>query len=250
MSKQILEKVLEHILNKEEDKASDLLHTYFVEKGRGIYEALIQSDELAEDEVFSEDDSDIEDDMQHDFADDIAAKKDEIDAEEMFSEDEELPLEDDDFANADEESEEEGEEKEEDEAEEKEQADLSAMQDAVLDVEDALDELKSLFAELQADQDVEDEIKESAELLAVAKPAPGTDDRSAKSPVRANDFEGGAEPFEMGVDEDEEGGEADFEDMDIDSGNRAGQKTAPDMRQVKAPAKPMQASGRSPIAGK
>ena len=32
-----LEKVLEFIINEENEKASDLLHDVFVEKGRGIY---------------------------------------------------------------------------------------------------------------------------------------------------------------------------------------------------------------------
>ena len=85
MSKQILEQVLEHILNKEEGKASDLLHTYFVEKGRSIYESLIQSDELAEEDVFE---TEITDDAQGDFADDIETAQEEIETEEMFSEDE------------------------------------------------------------------------------------------------------------------------------------------------------------------
>jgi hypothetical protein len=47
MPKQILEQVLEHILNKEENQAQDLLHSFFVEKGRSIYESLITSDDLA-----------------------------------------------------------------------------------------------------------------------------------------------------------------------------------------------------------
>jgi hypothetical protein len=281
MSKQILEQVLEHILNKEEGKASDLLHQYFVDKGRSIYESLIQSDELAEDDVFE---TEIDDDQQSDFADDISAKQGEIESEEMFSEDEEDFSGDDEFAQDDEaedefanaddefgsaEGEFEGEEKEE----------LSAMQDAVLDVEDALDELKSLFAEFQSTEDSEEEaegseeefgsdedmgqedeevqteesLEESADLIAVAKPTFGDNGQNAKSPVRANSGQAGmsASPVKMGGGAGEAGGKVgDAKDMGIAAGNRPNQKSAPVLRQVKAPAKPAQASGRSPIAGK
>jgi len=160
MAKLILEQVLEHILNKEENKASDLLHQYFVEKGRSIYESLIQSDELAEDDVFE---TEIDDDQQGDFADDITSAQGEIETEEMFSEDGEDEMEDgeDEFGTSDDMGAEEefgGDEMGDDEmgGQDAEAEDMSAMQDAVLDVEDALDELKSLFAELQSDEEAEE----------------------------------------------------------------------------------------------
>ena len=43
-----LEKVLEFIINEENEKASDLLHDVFVEKARGIYEEIATEDEEIE----------------------------------------------------------------------------------------------------------------------------------------------------------------------------------------------------------
>jgi len=282
MAKLILEQVLEHILNKEENKASDLLHQYFVEKGRSIYESLIQSDELAEDDVFE---TEIDDDQQGDFADDITSKQGEIQSEEMFSEDGEDEMGDDEFGTSDEHAEDEyGDEGDEEQfgdeqGEDGEAGDMSAMQDAVLDVEDALDELKSLFAELQSDEEGEEEqfggeeeemggefggeqeeeipteesLGESTDLIAVAKPTHGDNGQNTRSPVAANSGAKGmaSKPVSMGQGTGEAGGKAaPAKDMNIQAGNRPGQKAAPVLRQVKAPAKPAPATGRSPIAGK
>ena len=84
MSKKILEQVLEHILNKEEDKAQDLLHSFFVEKGRSIYEGLIEDDQVDEDEVLETEE--INGNTEDDFENDINAAKEDIASEEMFSE--------------------------------------------------------------------------------------------------------------------------------------------------------------------
>ena len=284
MAKLILEQVLEHILNKEENKASDLLHQYFVEKGRSIYESLIQSDELAEDDVFE---TEIDDDQQSDFADDITSAQGEIETEEMFSEDGEDEMEDgeDEFGTSDDMGAEEefgGDEMGDDEmgGQDAEAEDMSAMQDAVLDVEDALDELKSLFAELQSDEEAEEgeeefggeeemggefggeqeeeipteeSLGESTDLIAVAKPTHGDNGQNTRSPVAANSGAKGmaSKPVSMGQGTGEAGGKAaPAKDMNVQAGNRPGQKAAPVLRQVKAPAKPAPATGRSPIAGK
>lgn len=279
MAKLILEQVLEHILNKEENKASDLLHQYFVEKGRSIYESLIQSDELAEDDVFE---TEIDDDQQGDFADDITSKQGEIQSEEMFSEDGEDEMGDDEFGTSEDDAEEEfGDEEQfgDEQGEDGEAGDMSAMQDAVLDVEDALDELKSLFAELQSDEEgeenqfggeeeemggefggeqeeeipTEESLGESTDLIAVAKPTHGDNGQNTRSPVAANSGAKGmaSKPVSMGQGTGEAGGKAaPAKDMNIQAGNRPGQKAAPVLRQVKAPAKPAPATGRSPIAGK
>ena len=45
MSKQKLEQVLEYLINEEEEKARDLLHTVFVEKARAIHESLIEDED-------------------------------------------------------------------------------------------------------------------------------------------------------------------------------------------------------------
>lgn len=281
MAKLILEQVLEHILNKEESKANDLLHQYFVEKGRSIYESLIQSDELAEDDVFE---TEIDDDQQGDFADDITSKQGEIHAEEMFSEDGEDEMGDDEFGTSDGSEDEYGDEMgdEMEDGQDAEADDMSAMQDAVLDVEDALDELKSLFADLQAGEEgeemgtedefgseeemggefgdeqdeeipTEESLEESADLIAVAKPTHGDNGQNTRSPVAANSGAKGmsSKPVAMGQGTGEAGGKAaPAKDMNVQAGNRPGQKAAPVLRQVKAPAKPAPATGRSPIAGK
>ena len=62
-----LEKVLEFIINEENEKASDLLHDVFVEKARGIYEEIATEDDEIEEateeeveEAKSDDDEDKE----------------------------------------------------------------------------------------------------------------------------------------------------------------------------------------------
>jgi hypothetical protein len=57
MSKTVLEQALDHLLNKEEDKATALLHDYYVGIGRKVYE-----DIMADEEMFDET-SDISDDI-------------------------------------------------------------------------------------------------------------------------------------------------------------------------------------------
>ena len=87
-----LEKVLEFIINEENDKASDLLHDVFVEKARGIYEEIATEDEELEEATEEEveeakaDDDDKEQvdeaDIQDEFADEIEADTEQIDQEE------------------------------------------------------------------------------------------------------------------------------------------------------------------------
>jgi hypothetical protein len=50
MSKTVLEQALDHLLNKEEDKASALLHDYYVGIGRQVYEDIMADDINFEDE--------------------------------------------------------------------------------------------------------------------------------------------------------------------------------------------------------
>ena len=161
-------------------------------------------------------------------------------------------------------------EMQDDEMQDDETEDMSAMQDAVLDVEDALDELKSLFAELQSDEESEEDhmqmdhdpeqeipteesLGESTDLIAVAKPTFGDNGQNTRSPVSANSGAKGmtSKPVAMGGCADETGGTAAAaKEMNVQAGNRPGQKAAPVLRQVKAPANPAPATGRSPIAGR
>ena len=53
--KESLVKVLEYIVNDEQDKAADLLHNVFVEKAKNHWASLQENDEIVEDEIAEED---------------------------------------------------------------------------------------------------------------------------------------------------------------------------------------------------
>ena len=144
-----LEKVLEFIINEENEKASDLLHDVFVEKARGIYEEIATEDEEIEEateeeveEAKSDDDKEDKEqvdeaDIQDQFADEVETDSEMIDQEEVSEEDpmaDELPM-DDEIGDA------EGED---------------PVEDAFMNVEDALDELKAEFAQLMGDEEPAD----------------------------------------------------------------------------------------------
>ena len=144
-----LEKVLEFIINEENEKASDLLHDVFVEKARGIYEEIATEDEEIEEateeeveEAKSDDDKEDKEqvdeaDIQDEFADEIETDAEQIDQEEVAEEDpmgDEIPM-DDEMGDA------EGED---------------PVEDAFMNVEDALDELKAEFAQLMGDEEPAD----------------------------------------------------------------------------------------------
>ena len=144
-----LEKVLEFIINEENEKASDLLHDVFVEKARGIYEEIATEDEEIEEateeeveEAKSDDDKEDKEqvdeaDIQDQFADEVEVDCEMIAQEEVAEEDpmgDEIPM-DDEMGDA------EGED---------------PVEDAFMNVEDALDELKAEFAQLMGDEEPAD----------------------------------------------------------------------------------------------
>lgn len=178
MSKTILEQALAHLLNKEEDQASALLHDYYVGIGRKVYEDIMADDVAFEDEDTTDVDSAIE----------------EVDADLTEQGDDEAAADlGDEMGMGDEAGEEMGGEEEfgaeEGEAEEVD-ADAADVADAMMDVESALAKLKAEFEEMvsgagdmDADMGSEEEfgaeeeteempesIEESAELSAVSKP--------------------------------------------------------------------------------
>ena len=53
--KESLVKVLEYIVNDEQEKAADLLHNVFVEKAKNHWASLQENDEIVEDEIADED---------------------------------------------------------------------------------------------------------------------------------------------------------------------------------------------------
>ena len=124
------EQLIEHIINDETDKARELFHTIVVEKSRDIYENLIDEQDLDEvggnqvedlvDEITIDEQGMTEEEESEEGADEAPA----MDAEEMPSE--------------------EGHEEAE-------------IEDRVVDLEDALDELKAEFDALMAGEEHEEE---------------------------------------------------------------------------------------------
>lgn len=143
MSKHTLEQVLEHLINREDDRASELLHQFFVAKGKQIYEELSQFDEEVEEDL----DEGIGGAAAQDFEEEITDQQADLEDERLFAEDEE---EEDPMAAPM------GDEPTEPEA----TADLAIggdegaegaegkAEELLASVEDSLAELKALFAEL------------------------------------------------------------------------------------------------------
>jgi len=122
------EQLIEYIINDEEDKAKELFHDIVVETSRDIYENLIDEEDFAEEESIEDMSDAIESDEEG-----ISEEDDEMDME--------MPMD-----MGDEEGEEEGEEAEEEE-----------LEDRVMDLEDALDELKAEFDALMDEEGTEEE---------------------------------------------------------------------------------------------
>ena len=125
------EQLIEHIINDETDKARELFHTIVVEKSRDIYENLIDEQDL--DEVGGNQVEDLVDEITIDEQGMTEEEESEEGAEEAPAMDaEEMPSE-------------EGHEEAE-------------IEDRVVDLEDALDELKAEFDALMAGEEHEEEI--------------------------------------------------------------------------------------------
>ncbi len=152
-------KILESLVNGDQADASDLLHEAFVEKAREIWSDLVEQDEIEEDEVSEEElEEAISGEEADDFLDDIETDADEIEAEEAFGEAEEDDAEMD--MEMDAEMELAG---DEDFESDEEHGDV---EDAMINVEDALNDLKAEFAKLmgdEADEEAEEESEESEE---------------------------------------------------------------------------------------
>ena len=125
------EQLIEHIINDETDKARELFHTIVVEKSRDIYENLIDEQDLDEvggnqvedlvDEITIDEQGMTEEEESEEGADEAPA----MDAEEMPGEEEQGEAE---------------------------------IEDRVVDLEDALDELKAEFDALMAGEEHEEEM--------------------------------------------------------------------------------------------
>jgi len=182
MNKTVLEQALEHLLNKEEDKASSLLHDYYVSIGRRVYEDIMSDDvNQFEDEQALEDAADAVDEVDADLLED--------EAEEAAPGEEEEATTDvaDDMGAAPESA--------------PVDSDAADVADAMVDVESALAKLKAEFEEMltgvDADGDHEagesgetehedhsmESIDESADLEKVAAPDNSDKADGKNSPV-------------------------------------------------------------------
>ena len=160
-------KVIESLVEGEDAKASELLHEAFVEKAREIWNDLVEADEIVEDEVAEEEiEEAIGNEEADDFIDDIEEDEDEIEAEEAFGED----ADEDDMDDMDAEmelSDDEGEmdfdgDGETDDHEEEHEE----IEDKLMNVTDALEDLKAEFAKMMGDDAAEDEMEEEVALEA------------------------------------------------------------------------------------
>ena len=121
------EQLIEHIINDETDKARELFHTIVVEKSRDIYESLIDEQDLGE--VGGNEVEGLVNDIQMDEVG-ISEEEDEEGSEEGAMDAEEMP----------------GEEGHEE----------AEIEDRVVDLEDALEELKAEFDALMAGEEHEE----------------------------------------------------------------------------------------------
>jgi len=146
MSRVKLEKLLEYVVNGDKTKASDLIHDVFVEKARAIY-----AKKLNEDYAFDEDEDDI--DMSDDFTDGSEYDLDEMDSEldtEEMSESDDDDMSDDSHMMPD------GEMMGDDEMMDTDPMSDDAMADpadAIMNVEDAIAELRAVFDEMMGETD-------------------------------------------------------------------------------------------------
>jgi hypothetical protein len=248
MSKQKLEKVLELMINEESDKASELLHDIFVEKARRIYANMIKEDQDIErdlneadwDDEYDFDTSDAEEDLEKDTNNfDVEGLNDEIDNEEMYEQGEdedefdsevdlgdEMGPEDDMDMDMDMDSEDEMNMDMDSEGSENPAA------EALMNVEEALKELKLAFADLvgetnseeksedeydandyeygseeKSEDEGEEEIKESATLTKISAPKlKGGDDGKASPFAKVKDSNKLGNPMKNAIKNSEETG--------------------------------------------
>ena len=156
--KKILEQMLEHLVNDEQDKAEELFHEYVVSKSREIYEGLIESELSEEDDSEEDEDEDVEE----------AAKDDDAEEDQVDEEFEDIAIEADDDMGGDPtddlESEVDMDSEDEEDMSEKEPEELFQDLDAIVD------ELQAKFDAIQGGEEGmgdDEEMKDDFELETV-----------------------------------------------------------------------------------
>lgn len=138
------EKLIEYIINDQESQARELFHEIVVEKSRDIYESLLADEQGVEETVSGNEVEDLVDEITAD-EEGISEEDMEVDAE--MGGDEEMDLGGDDMDG-------------EEEFGGEEEAGEEAIEDRVMDLEDALDELKAEFDKLMGEVDADDDHSE------------------------------------------------------------------------------------------
>ena len=265
MSKHTLEQVLEALINKEDDRASELLHQFFVQKGKSIYEELSSFDE----ELSEEEETDLEEGIggnpATDFEDEIIANEDELDDETLFSEAEDG---EEDPMSAEEPTEPEataelamGDEPEA--GEEAEEGELMKK------AEDTMDELKAIFdqiigassGEMSADEPAMDADMPTEESYSafgegvmpkpVSAPTPGDNGQNTKSPVSSGSkiSANGAAAVKVNSGNTAGGKAESAKEEDFGNVNKVGNAKAPALKGVAAPKNADSAANKtSPVA--
>lgn len=194
MSKTVLEQALDHLLNKEEGKASALLHDYYVGIGRQVYEDIMADDINFEDEELNavtdavdEVESDLTEEGDEEFAPEMGDEEAADDLGADLGAEEAMPVD----------------------------ADSADVADAMMDVESALAKLKAEFEEmvsgagdemgaeeemgdLEAEEEMPESIGESAELTKVSNPDNGDKADQKRSPVASKNPVGARPAVQFG----------------------------------------------------
>lgn len=147
MKKTNLEKVLEHMVNGENELATTALREHLIEQAREIYATIAEEDQIDEEELDLDESLDDYDEGD-DFVDDISDMEEEIESEEYFGEADEDEDEAFDDLSDEMDLEYDGGEIE---------ADESDIEDAFVNVEDAMEELRAAFADIMGDDDADAE---------------------------------------------------------------------------------------------
>jgi hypothetical protein len=270
MSKHTLEQVLEALINKEDDRASELLHQFFVQKGKSIYEELSSFDEQLEEDEEADLEEGIGGAPAKDFEEEIIADESDLNDEKLFSE-------------ADEEGEDpmSAEEPTEPEAtadlamgDEMPAEDEATEGDLLQKADDAIDELKAIFAEIMgtqggeempadepamdADMPAEEPTEESFRAFGegvmpkpVSAPTHGDNGQNTKSPVSSGSkiSANGAAAVKVNSGNTAGGKAESAKEDDAGNVNKVGNAKAPALKGVAAPKNADSAANKtSPVA--
>lgn len=244
MENKKFDKLIDLIINENEEQAKDLFHDIVVEKSREIYESIMAEEAMDDDDM-------------HESEEHVGEMMDEIAAEEQGvseDEDEQIDIESEEIFDIDGDS---GEES-------------SEVEDAVIRIEDKLDELMADFDEIMADEDelkgrddemdadlhdIEDEIDDQEvdvdvsvddeELVAEAitlqrvTAKMGDNGENTKSPVDANSGQKGMDAHPVDFDKGDESGRPAPTAKDVDGASSFQNQPGKNMKDMSAAPKPV-----------